>query len=71
MPYRRTSDGICMPASMPHTALHRTSFEKLLALSLIAFIAIFGPFHPMISSFFVFKLVGCDEELLKLLLNRL
>ena len=27
------------------------SFEKLLALSLIAFIAILGPFHPMISSF--------------------
>jgi hypothetical protein len=26
-------------------------FEKLLALSLIAFIAILGPFHPMISSF--------------------
>ena len=27
------------------------SFEKLLELSLIAFIAILGPFHPMISSF--------------------
>ena len=27
------------------------SFEKLLALSWIAFIAILGPFHPMISSF--------------------
>ena len=27
------------------------SFENLLAQSLIAFIATFGPFHPMISSF--------------------
>jgi len=27
------------------------SFKKLLALSWIAFIAILGPFHPMISSF--------------------
>jgi len=27
------------------------SFEKLLALSLTAFIAILGPFHPIISSF--------------------
>jgi hypothetical protein len=27
-----------------------SSLEKLLALSLIAFVAILGPFHPMISS---------------------
>jgi NAD(P)-dependent dehydrogenase (short-subunit alcohol dehydrogenase family) len=30
---------------------HPPSFEKLLALSLIAFIAVLGPFQPMISSF--------------------
>jgi hypothetical protein len=38
-------------SSSPSELGYSPPFEKLLALSLIAVIAILGPFHPMISSF--------------------
>src|SRR4029077_9250790 len=48
-----------------------SSFAKAFAASLMACKAALGPFQPMIFEFLVLKLVGRDEELFKLLPDRL
>jgi hypothetical protein len=76
VPVPRTGRGFAKRATwLYYRALvlryYSPSFKKDFVLSLIAFIAILGPFPTDDVQFLILKLVGCDEELLKLFPDRL